>query len=183
MMHGQQNIKNGWATIVVVGRLRVKMVSHLHSNNQVTISWGFTSKPYVQLHGVHEDTKWQKKNKRNYFRRLIKACFVTCDTDCTILTLNLKNVNAGCRRNVRSCAKYINLYTNTCGTVLYTELLIRTSRIGKRKEKKGGKKPYGAAIRPVILDEHILPFSSRPWCGSGSHGSHYFYKNRENCLL
>jgi hypothetical protein len=24
MMHGQQNIKNGWATIVVVGRLRVK---------------------------------------------------------------------------------------------------------------------------------------------------------------
>jgi hypothetical protein len=23
MMHGQQNIKNGWATIVVVGRLRV----------------------------------------------------------------------------------------------------------------------------------------------------------------
>jgi hypothetical protein len=31
MMHGQQNIKNGWATIVVVGRLRVKTgdwVSH-----------------------------------------------------------------------------------------------------------------------------------------------------------
>jgi hypothetical protein len=27
MMHGQQNIKNGWATIVVVGRLRVKDVS------------------------------------------------------------------------------------------------------------------------------------------------------------
>jgi hypothetical protein len=26
MMHGQQNIKNGWATIVVVGRLRVKEV-------------------------------------------------------------------------------------------------------------------------------------------------------------
>jgi hypothetical protein len=26
MMHGQQNIKNGWATIVVVGRLRVKYV-------------------------------------------------------------------------------------------------------------------------------------------------------------
>jgi limonene-1,2-epoxide hydrolase len=25
MMHGQQNIKNGWATIVVVGRLRVKL--------------------------------------------------------------------------------------------------------------------------------------------------------------
>jgi hypothetical protein len=25
MMHGQQNIKNGWATIVVVGRLRVNM--------------------------------------------------------------------------------------------------------------------------------------------------------------
>jgi hypothetical protein len=25
MMHGQQNIKNGWATIVVVGRLRVKV--------------------------------------------------------------------------------------------------------------------------------------------------------------
>jgi hypothetical protein len=25
MMHGQQNIKNGWATIVVVGRLRVKI--------------------------------------------------------------------------------------------------------------------------------------------------------------
>jgi hypothetical protein len=26
-MHGQQNIKNGWATIVVVGRLRVKPVT------------------------------------------------------------------------------------------------------------------------------------------------------------
>jgi hypothetical protein len=26
MMHGQQNIKNGWATIVVVGRLRVKLL-------------------------------------------------------------------------------------------------------------------------------------------------------------
>jgi hypothetical protein len=26
MMHGQQNIKNGWATIVVVGRLRVKVM-------------------------------------------------------------------------------------------------------------------------------------------------------------
>jgi hypothetical protein len=25
MMHGQQNIKNGWATIVVVGRLRVNV--------------------------------------------------------------------------------------------------------------------------------------------------------------
>jgi hypothetical protein len=25
MMHGQQNIKNGWATIVVVGRLRVNI--------------------------------------------------------------------------------------------------------------------------------------------------------------
>jgi hypothetical protein len=25
MMHGQQNIKNGWATIVVVGRLRVNL--------------------------------------------------------------------------------------------------------------------------------------------------------------
>jgi hypothetical protein len=32
MMHGQQNIKNGWATIVVVGRLRVKrQVFILHS--------------------------------------------------------------------------------------------------------------------------------------------------------
>jgi hypothetical protein len=31
MMHGQQNIKNGWATIVVVGRLRVKQVSNLPS--------------------------------------------------------------------------------------------------------------------------------------------------------
>jgi hypothetical protein len=30
MMHGQQNIKNGWATIVVVGRLRVKL--HIISN-------------------------------------------------------------------------------------------------------------------------------------------------------
>jgi hypothetical protein len=28
MMHGQQNIKNGWATIVVVGRLRVKMIKY-----------------------------------------------------------------------------------------------------------------------------------------------------------
>jgi hypothetical protein len=27
MMHGQQNIKNGWATIVVVGRLRVNVLS------------------------------------------------------------------------------------------------------------------------------------------------------------
>jgi hypothetical protein len=29
MMHGQQNIKNGWATIVVFGRLRVKEEEHL----------------------------------------------------------------------------------------------------------------------------------------------------------
>jgi hypothetical protein len=28
MMHGQQNIKNGWATIVVVGRLRVNLNKH-----------------------------------------------------------------------------------------------------------------------------------------------------------
>jgi hypothetical protein len=27
MMHGQQNIKNGWATIVVVGRLRVNVTT------------------------------------------------------------------------------------------------------------------------------------------------------------
>jgi hypothetical protein len=32
MMHGQQNIKNGWATIVVVGRLRV---------NQEMYMWNF----------------------------------------------------------------------------------------------------------------------------------------------
>jgi hypothetical protein len=30
MMHGQQNIKNGWATIVVVGRLRVKTTQDLN---------------------------------------------------------------------------------------------------------------------------------------------------------
>jgi hypothetical protein len=29
MMHGQQNIKNGWATIVVVGRLRVNTYTKL----------------------------------------------------------------------------------------------------------------------------------------------------------
>jgi hypothetical protein len=35
MMHGQQNIKNGWATIVVVGRLRVNI------NVQVVEDWIF----------------------------------------------------------------------------------------------------------------------------------------------
>lgn len=44
-----------------------------------------------------------------------------------------KIVNVGCSGNVRSCAKYINLYTSTCRTVLSTELLIRRSRIKKKK--------------------------------------------------
>jgi hypothetical protein len=35
MMHGQQNIKNGWATIVVVGRLRVK--EYARGNRKVQI--------------------------------------------------------------------------------------------------------------------------------------------------
>jgi hypothetical protein len=35
MMHGQQNIKNGWATIVVVGRLRV---NHSCSGNATVCS-------------------------------------------------------------------------------------------------------------------------------------------------
>jgi hypothetical protein len=39
MMHGQQNIKNGWATIVVVGRLRV---NSKHTDN-FTFSFPFTT--------------------------------------------------------------------------------------------------------------------------------------------
>jgi hypothetical protein len=47
MMHGQQNIKNGWATIVVVGRLRVnyfpitqfQMVCKIKNNVKFHI-WG-----------------------------------------------------------------------------------------------------------------------------------------------
>jgi hypothetical protein len=35
MMHGQQNIKNGWATIVVVGRLRVKSCNYEPSVAQI----------------------------------------------------------------------------------------------------------------------------------------------------
>jgi hypothetical protein len=38
MMHGQQNIKNGWATIVVVGRLRVKLKYYTFERWSVVIS-------------------------------------------------------------------------------------------------------------------------------------------------
>jgi hypothetical protein len=40
MMHGQQNIKNGWATIVVVGRLRVNEIKQQKFyKNKTTISY------------------------------------------------------------------------------------------------------------------------------------------------
>jgi hypothetical protein len=44
MMHGQQNIKNGWATIVVVGRLRVNTKDYLKFYSEdkefVKFHWG-----------------------------------------------------------------------------------------------------------------------------------------------
>jgi hypothetical protein len=40
MMHGQQNIKNGWATIVVVGRLRVKHAFSVQSIRKIL--WIYT---------------------------------------------------------------------------------------------------------------------------------------------
>jgi hypothetical protein len=40
MMHGQQNIKNGWATIVVVGRLRVNVdMATSKKESMGTSSW------------------------------------------------------------------------------------------------------------------------------------------------
>jgi hypothetical protein len=38
-MHGQQNIKNGWATIVVVGRLRVKTHNNIDSSKFLTYKY------------------------------------------------------------------------------------------------------------------------------------------------
>jgi hypothetical protein len=57
MMHGQQNIKNGWATIVVVGRLRVKkvlyIVSSIHFTSLHITSLHFTSLHFTSLHFLH----------------------------------------------------------------------------------------------------------------------------------
>jgi hypothetical protein len=50
MMHGQQNIKNGWATIVVVGRLRVKerFIVVILMTRQICL-FNFTEQSYLLL--------------------------------------------------------------------------------------------------------------------------------------
>jgi hypothetical protein len=60
MMHGQQNIKNGWATIVVVGRLRV--------NGELFFIFNFIL--YV-FFTVHFDTIVQHKPTKNTVFKLM----------------------------------------------------------------------------------------------------------------
>jgi hypothetical protein len=63
MMHGQQNIKNGWATIVVVGRLRVN--KRVRSSSQ-SVACSMTPHPELtQWFSAHKNIVMFKTAKIN----------------------------------------------------------------------------------------------------------------------